>query len=479
MTIPPLLALFGWIPLSIIFCVRYPLRVAFLLIFVGGWAVLPSANYTPVPDIFPYWILGAGSPSDYFITKATIVGFSGLLCFVLFDRKSIRHFQLTLWDMPMLMWCMAPMLSAIANALPFTAMLRDETYQLLAWGVPYLIGRLYFSDTRALRMAAQAFVIAGLLYVPICLFEIWKGPQLYAHVYGYLPYRWLGAQRYFGYRPIGFLENGNQLGIWMATSTLIAIWFWAKRIIDRVLGIPIAVVALTLLVTTILCQSAASIVLLIALLPFVFVSHRNFPRAIAIFFVCGIIFFAGLRLANVVSLRNLVHNNRQAHAVAVFLKKIGRGSLGWRLNQDERHVSIAVARPILGYGEWDWWRRGTLRPWGLWLLAFGMYGILGLLALEALQVVPVIRSIWFPLARSDIEYLNLRHALAATILITAVDNLLNSSMILPLLLIMGGMSTWDSAAAEVNVSVESGVEVTTEIEPVHHQNVVEWHTLPR
>ena len=138
------------------------------------------------------------------------------------------------------------------------------------------------------------------------------------------------------------------------------------------------------------------------------------------------------------------------------------------------HVSIALARPILGYGEWDWWRRGTMRPWGLWLLGFGMYGILGLIALEALQLVPVIRAIWFPLARSDIEYLNLRHALAAAILITAVDNLINSSMILPLLLIMGGMSTWESAAAEVNVTVQSAPEILDETAP--GPDTVEWHT---
>jgi hypothetical protein len=101
-----------------------------------------------------------------------------------------------------------------------------------------------------------------------------------------------------------------------------------------------------------------------------------------------------------------------------------------------------------------------------------MYGILGLLALEALQVLPVIRAIWFPLARSDIEYLNLRHALAAAILITAVDNLLNSAMILPMLLIVGGMSTWESAAVEVNISVETSVEIVPEIDD--GQTTVEW-----
>ncbi|MFT4114307.1 hypothetical protein [Silvibacterium sp.] len=475
MILPPLLAFLAWVPVSLVLGVRYPPRIAYLAIFLGGWALLPAARFGYISDPFPYWILGDCLPSNYFLTKSTVSGICALLCLLIFHRDSLRNFRLTLWDLPMLMWCLAPLLSGIANALPAGTMFRMELFQLLAWGAPYLIGRLYFSETHALRLAAQAFVIAGLLYVPICIYEIVRGPQLYAHLYGYLPLQWIGAKRYFGYRPIGLLENGNQLGIWMATSALIATWLWAKRIVTHIARIPVALVATILLLTTLACQSAGSILLLVALLPFVFVSHRTFPRAIAILFIFGIVFFAGVRLTNVVSLRHIVRENHAARDVEVFMRKIGKGSFGWRLSQDERHVGIALERPVLGYGEWDWWRRGTLRPWGLWLLGFGMFGILGLVALETLQFVPVIRAIWFPLARSDIEYLNLRHALAAAILITAVDNLLNSAMILPLLLIIGGMSTWESAAVEVNVTVET-VEVLS-VEPEFETSPQPWRTL--
>jgi hypothetical protein len=454
MTLSPLAVLCAWIPISLFFFYRYPMRRAILLVFVGGWAVLPTANYTPTTDPFPYWILSASIATDYFLTKATILGFSGLLGLLLFDRASVRRLSLTFWDIPMIMWCIVPMLSAIANPVPFSTGLRGEAYQLLAWGVPYLLGRIYFTDTDSLRLLAQSFVIAGLCYIPICLAEVRTGPKLYAHIYGYLPYQWVGAKRYLGYRPIGFLEGGNQLGIWMATSALIAVWFWAKRISSHIRGIPIAWVAISLFVTTLLCQSGGSILLLLGLLPFVFVSHKAFPRIMAVLLIAAILMFAGLRLANIIHLRSLVHQNHIAHFVATFLKKIGRGSLGWRLWQDELHVNIALRKPLLGYGLWNWWQLGDLRPWGLWLLTFGMYGSFGLLALESLQLAPVIRVVWFSLTRSDIEYLNLRHALAAVILMTAIDNLLNSSMILPLLLIIGGLGTWESAGKKVHVEIE-------------------------
>jgi hypothetical protein len=454
MTFSPAVVLLGWIPVSLFFFYRYSIRTAILLVFIGGWAILPTANFTPSPDPFPYSIMGAGIAAQYFLTKATVTGFAGFLGWLLFDRSSIRKLSLTFWDIPMIMWCLVPLLSTIANPVPFSAGVRGEAYQLLAWGVPYLLGRIYFTDTDSLRLAAQAFVIAGLCYIPICLFEVKNGPKLYAHIYGYLPFQWIGARRYIGYRPVGFLENGNQLGIWMATSTLIAVWLWTKRIVSSIRGIPIAWVVISLFATTLLCQSGGSILLLLALLPFVFVSYRTFPRVMAVALIMGILLFAGLRLANVIHLRALVHQNFAAHYAAAFLKKIGRGSFGWRLWQDELHVNIALRKPLLGYGEWNWWRFGFLRPWGLWLLAFGMYGSFGLLALETLQLAPVIRVVWFPLTRSDIEYLNLRHALAAAILMTAIDNLLNSSMILPLLLVIGGMSTWKSAGKKVDVEVE-------------------------
>ena len=147
--------------------------------------------------------------------------------------------------------------------------------------------------------------------------------------------------------------------------------------------------------------------------------------------------------------------NNTAHAAASFLKHIGKGSLGWRLLQDERHVSIALEQPLLGYGQWDWWKRGFERPWGLWLLSFGMYGIVGLAALEAVLLIPALRAVWFPLARSDIGYMNLRHTLSAAVLMSAIDSLLNSAIILPLLLVIGGMSIWSTTDTEVEVATVS------------------------
>lgn len=455
--IAPLFALFSWVAIGLIFFYRYPVRIAILLTFIAGWAVLPTANFTPTSADFPYWILGVGLPAGYFWTKGTITGLTALAGAVFFDWPEVFRFRPRAWDLPMALWCAVPLLSGFANHRAYQGALRgglrDTVYQGLAWGVPYLLGRLYFNDDASLRLAAKAFAIAGLCYVPICLVELVAGPQFYAHIYGYQPYRWLGAQRYIGFRPIGFLEDGNQLGIWMAAATLLAIGLWKDRRVNRVLGIPIGWAAVLLFAVTILCQSGGSIILLFCLLPFVLLSRTAFRRGFVVALALVVLCFAGLRLANVVSLRWMVNHDRAARDVAVFFAKIGRQSFGWRLEQDERHVKTALARPLLGWGRWDWWRNGPNRPWGMWLLSYGMYGAVGLAAFEAMQLLPVAGAAWLPKARDrlaeesmssevDAADSDLRLALGAVLLLAAVDNLLNSGMILPLVLVIGGMSVW-------------------------------------
>jgi len=151
-------------------------------------------------------------------------------------------------------------------------------------------------------------------------------------------------------------------------------------------------------------------------------------------------------------LRTLVTQNAAANSAAGILKRSQRGSFGWRLSQDEKYVGAALENPVLGSGEWDWWKGGSTRPWGLWLLTFGMYGIFGLLALEALLLVPVAGVVLFPTARSDLSDYNLRYVLAAAVLMSAVDSLLNTAIILPLLLLVGGLSKWSHVPSRTAVS---------------------------
>jgi ABC-type proline/glycine betaine transport system permease subunit len=283
-------------------------------------------------------------------------------------------------------------------------------------------------------------VVAGILYSPICLFEWFAGPQAYAHLYGFQPYRWIGATRYFRFRPVGFLEDGNQLGIWMASSALIASALWARGLAVRVLRLPVPWAAAYLLGVALLCQSVGSILLLGLLLPLACFSGRRSLRVGIALVLFGLVLYAGLELSHHIPWRELSKTNPVAHSIADNLRDLGRKSLGWRLGRDETQAAIALGKPLLGFGTWDWWQRGGTRPWDLWLLIFGMYGAVGVVAIALLFSLPIVRAAYFSMPGAAPGLSSLLTALAALVLMSALDSLLNGAFLLPYLLVVGGLS---------------------------------------
>lgn len=439
----PILAVFaGWIVVGLVLFYRYSVRVAILANFLGGWALLPGARYAPTTEDFSYWVLGVCLPTNYLLTKATVIGFTGLAGVLLFRSSDLIEFRPGICDLAMLLWCCVPLFSAVAHWNTLDEGIGGAGYLMISWGVPWILGRIYFSVHGAQLMAAKALVIAGLCYVPICIAEIFAGPQLYAFLYGYEPYRWVGAGRYFGFRPIGMMEDGNQLGIWMAASALIAISLFTRKLAARILGVPMGWVAAALTVTVLLCQSAGSIVLLLALLPIALVKRRAVLQCAIAVVVIGIVGFTLVRMSGLLPLRALAQQQGTLlHSVASVLARSGRESFAWRFAREESHIKIALQKPILGSGQWNWWMNGDSRPWSLWLLVFGMYGAVGVFALGAIFFLPVLQAAW---SSSDNQVSNssgLRLALAVLIIMVAIDSLLNGAFILPYLLVMGGLAT--------------------------------------
>jgi hypothetical protein len=445
MHLPPLIALMFWIPIGAILFRRLSLRVAILTNFLAGWAVLPGANYVPTPVAFPYWILPVCLPGAYFINKGTVLGITALIGVLCFYRRELRHFQLRVCDIPIALLCFVPMLSSMANHLAPREGIRGVLYVLLAWAVPYFLGRHCFSDRQSLLLAARAIAVTGILYSPICLFELLTGPQAYAHLYGFQPYRWIGAARYFGFRPVGFLEDGNQLGIWMASSALIASALWARGLAVRVLRLPVKWAAAYLIGVTLLCQSVGSILLLGLLFPLAcFNSRRSLRIGIAVVLL-GSILYAGLQLSHRIPWRKLSETNPIAHSIADELRGLGRNSLGWRLSRDETQAAIAIRKPLLGFGEWNWWKSSGARPWDLWLLVFGMYGTFGALAMALVLAGPIVRAACFPPPGASPELTFLLAAFAMLLFMSALDSLLNGAIILPYVLLVGGLSSTSSS----------------------------------
>jgi hypothetical protein len=81
-----------------------------------------------------------------------------------------------------------------------------------------------------------------------------------------------------------------------------------------------------------------------------------------------------------------------------------------------------------------------------------MYGLVGLVAFGAMLLLPVVRVVRMPQGDSVSDGSNLQLALAALILMVAIDNLLNGAMILPYLLILGGLAVVKTSVGEVELA---------------------------
>jgi hypothetical protein len=170
MTISAYFALLGWIPAVLMIFALLPSRKAAATAVIGAWLLLP-----------PYTLAIASLP-DY--SKSTAATLGVLLATVIFDPNRLLTFRPRWFDLPMLLWCHSGVASSLQNNLGLYDGLSDALSQCLTWGLPYLIGRLYFGNPEDLRYFATAMVIGGLSYILPSLYEIRMMTSLLKLVYG-------------------------------------------------------------------------------------------------------------------------------------------------------------------------------------------------------------------------------------------------------------------------------------------------------
>ena len=73
---------------------------------------------------------------------------------LLFDSAHLLTFRPRWFDLPMLLWCFSRCFASLANGLGLYDGLSEALSLTLIWGVPYLIGRLYFGGADGLRAFA-------------------------------------------------------------------------------------------------------------------------------------------------------------------------------------------------------------------------------------------------------------------------------------------------------------------------------------
>jgi hypothetical protein len=410
---------------------RLPPREAMLLVFLGGWLLLPFGSFPVTPKgTLAWWVTGLALPGDIMISKAWVAPVAALAGGIVFDRRQLSTFRLSMVDLPMVLWCLWPFADAMALDKTDPAPLAAAAYLAGSWGATWIIGRIWFSDASGQRLVLIGLAAAGCACLPFALMESWQGPFLHDLVYGPHPFRYDGDHRYFWHRPLGFFEHGNQFGIWISLCAVAALWLASNS------GKASRWAAVLVIALALASQSVGAIVLgAMAVLAMRFWSVRA-ARYAMLFAVQLTIAAGAVHVSGLVPVRSFIERAPAGQATLEMIRATGRGSFAWRISQDLKTLDGVQAAPITGNGRWDWWRPFGTRPWGLWMLLAGQYGLLAVVLACGSLLIAVGRVLT---RRPHPERPTAAIALAMITLAAIGDAIFNSFLFFPALLAAGAI----------------------------------------
>ncbi|MEG4490770.1 O-antigen ligase domain-containing protein [Microcoleus sp. D3_18_C4] len=368
------LAMFGFIPVVCYLFVRFPAQRAVIISFVAAWLFLPQASY-PIPSLPPY-------------TKISAACYGILLGTLIYDTARLTSFKPGWLDVPMVIYCLCPIISQVSNG---GSPISPTINQIVTWGLPYFLGRLYVGSLDGLRQLAIGIFAGGLAYIPFTLIEGVRGPILHQMIYGVNAFEdWGQARRLGGWRPVVFMQHGLMVGLWMMTAALIAVWLWQTGTLKKFMGRNIKTLAIILTIAFFLCRSTGAYSLFgMALL--VLFSAKIFRTSLPLLLIIGyIVFYLYIAASGQFSSQDVV-----AFITQIFGEERA-ASLKFRFDNEEILGEKARQRFMFGWG--DSGGNRVYNEYGddisvtdsLWIIAFGINGAVGLVSLFSSMLLPVI-----------------------------------------------------------------------------------------
>ncbi len=421
--IPATWMLWLWVPITLVIFSQFAVRRAILISYLTGWMFLPQAM-----------IAMPGLPD---LTKMSVTAIGVLLGVCWRDFSRMSAYQFRWFDVPVLAWCLAaPIAASVLNGLGLYDGLSEALRSTLLWAVPYFIGRQYFNDRQGVRDLAIALFVGGLIYMPLCWFEMRFSPQLHNKVYGYHAHSFAQTKRGDGFRPTVFMEHGLMVSLWMASASLVGIWLWVTGIVKKIWHIPMQYAVPVLVLTTALGKSMNSLLLMIAGSATLILSKYIPMRILAIALVAAAPIYCVVRITGswggdaAITMTQMIAPDRVL-------------SLQFRFDNEMMLMDRAMERPIFGWGGQN---RMAVRDDdgkiisvtdGLWIIALGQRGMFGLIALLGTILVPAVLALQRPATDWVKQEYAPTIALGMVMIIFMIDNLPNG-MENPVYMMCGG-----------------------------------------
>ncbi|WP_439621377.1 hypothetical protein [Gemmata sp.] len=417
MTLLGRLAILAAVLVPVLLMRRYPGHRTVIGAYVLGTLFLPEYGAAD-------YVEGVPKPMGVALvrlTKENAVGLGLLAGSVLFDARRWLAARPRWFDLPVLAWCGGAVATALANSLvyddpisgyvpvgagPVSGALAVLDYSdlyeglvqaaevTLAWGLPYLLARLYVTDGAKLRDLVLAVVIGAAAYAPLCLLETVVSPQLHRWVYGFHQHEFGQSIRFSGYRPMVFMEHGLAVGFWMVAGAVAAAWLRANGALKvvplpggrRVSGLWVAV---GLAVVAVACKSTGALALGAVAAAALFAARAAGRSLPVVLVLCAAPAYCFVR----------TQGAWDANEALVFIDSaVGADraqSLAFRLENENVLIAKALERPVLGWGGWgrnrvfDEYGQSTTVADGLWVITLGKRGLVGLLNVGVVLILPV------------------------------------------------------------------------------------------
>jgi hypothetical protein len=374
-TIP--IALFCW-PVFV-FCLGLATRlhIAILIAYFGAWLFLPMVSYS----------FSAALPYD----KWTAAMFGSLACSITLGGSQLISWRPSWLDLPMLAWCIAPLLSNTFGGYGAYEGLCGTVGKLIQWGIPYLLGRAHFRDRSTITDLAKAFVVAGLIYMPFCWYEIRMSPQLHLRTYGMVQHEWSQLRRSGGFRPIIYMQHAIAVSTFFSIVFSFSWWLWRSGTMTRIGNFPIWIL-MPLFAFTIAGCKTLNAYFLAALSVGLYTIQKMIPhRGVLVILVMIPLFYMTGKLTGVLGDELLLQMARAIDSERA-------GSLEQRLYSERVILNGLKASPIFGNGRWGDTLRSaeqdvgrTVVPDAYWVIVAGSSGLFGLAAYASLFLLPILR----------------------------------------------------------------------------------------
>lgn len=437
--------LLAWMPIALAAFARLQSLQAVLFILLGGWLFLP--------------VLGIDLPTIPDYDKATAVTYSLLLGILAFDSGRFTNWRPSAIDLAFGMWILSAPAASLANGHGFYDAMTAFLLRFFHWGVPYFVGTLYLTSKESLRLALWAVFVGGLLYAPLCLYEIRMSPQLHRMLYGAFQHQFDQTVRGGGFRPVVFTRHGLEVSLFMASATIAGVGLWRLLGVAKVRGMPMGALVVFLAISFVLCKSTGAFFLgflgCLMMLPGIGRTLRLGMLALIPLFLVIRLWGAGLIEQWMLDQARLVSEDRAA-------------SLQYRFDCEQMLLARFWQQPWFGLSPWSFnlhfnaetGEVTNITSDSMWIIAVVVNGMVGLLGFVGLLWLPVLRA---QFSRSAESLRSHPEFVIAGIIVTIylVDNLFNAFTNPIYLALAGGLSRVPLRSTElVAAAVPGPVEST-------------------